>query len=407
MCATVNPVDEDLGEPRGVSASARDASPRGRRDAARQGALRTHNLALVLEHVARAEPLSRAEVAERAGLTRATVSSLVELLLAARILEWSPSTTARTVGRPAAPVRLARGTLAGLGLEVGANHLAAVVVDLTGARLAQREVRGDFAAPSPADTLARLATLASLTWQQAAAQHPGLTLLGVEVAVPGIVRDGVVLDAPRLAWVDVPAEAIVRAALRDARGADASDEIPVAVGNEASLAAVAEAHARGGASFLYLSGGIGVGGAHVVDGRVQGGAHGFATELGHLTVDPAGPRCRCGATGCLEQYVGAQALARTPLPEAGWALGVALAAAVNLLDVETLVLGGTLAPLLPQLRAPLEAELATRVLAYPWARPALDAARVHDLPSLQGAALGPVLAVLADPERVVVGHGTD
>lgn len=369
-------------------------APLPARAAARQAGLRSQNLALVVEQVARAGTISRAEVASASGLTRATVSSLVELLIDARVLEWAPAPAAGGVGRPASPVRLASATVAGLGLEIGANHLSASVVDLRGERLAFREVRGDFASPAPAAALASVAALATATLGAARAAHPDVVLLGTTLAVPGIVRDGVVLDAPRLGWIDVDAAPAL---------ADVAPGLPVAVANEASLAALAESHARPASTFLYISGGVGVGGAHVVDGVVQGGVHGFASELGHVVVDPAGPDCRCGATGCLEQYAGAQALARLDPADVGRALGIALASAVNVLDVADVVVGGALGDLLPRLADTLTAELATRVLAYPWAPVAVEQAQVRELPGLQGAALTPVLAALAHPESLLAG----
>ncbi|WP_211339159.1 ROK family protein [Salana multivorans] len=419
---------ENVGAPR---QSARRVGHQAARQAARQAGLRRHNLALVLDHVARAEPtgVSRASVAEAAGLTRATVSSLVETLLALGLVEWAPATGPSSVGRPASPIRLARGRWAGLGLEVGANQLAVAVVDLTGETLARAEVRGDFAAREPAATLEALAHLAERTWEQARAaaagptgrarragpadhddaphgspgspepvERPGLGALGVALAVPGIVRDGVVLDAPRLGWTDVDAARALHARLARLTGAGPAPG--VVVGNEATLAALAEAARRGPETFLYVSAGVGVGGACVVDGQLQGGVHGFAGELGHVTVDPAGPRCRCGATGCLEQYAGATALAQLAPAAVGRAVGIAVAGAVNVLDVGRVVLGGTLGPLLPAIGAAVDDELATRVLAYPWAPAAVEAALVTDLPALRGAALAPVLETLADPERL-------
>jgi predicted NBD/HSP70 family sugar kinase len=79
--------------------------------------------------------------------------------------------------------------------------------------------------------------------------------------------------------------------------------VDVWVGNEADLAAGAVAEIAPGragrlADFLYVSGGSGVGGAVVVDGEVHTGSRGWAGEIGHVCVDPAGPACGCGSTGC-------------------------------------------------------------------------------------------------------------
>ena len=89
--------------------------------------------------------------------------------------------------------------------------------------------------------------------------------------------------------------------------------MPIRLDNEATLGARAEADALRPdrtLSFLYLSGEVGIGGALVVDGAVFGGRHGWSGEIGHTVVDPAGPLCRCGSTGCLEQYAGKDALMR-------------------------------------------------------------------------------------------------
>ena len=88
--------------------------------------------------------------------------------------------------------------------------------------------------------------------------------------------------------------------------------------------------------------------------------------------------------------------------EVGRALGIALASTVNVLDVATLVLGGTLAPRLEEFLPTMQAELERRVLAYPWAPVTVEPALVRETPSLRGAALESVLAILADPERLIL-----
>ena len=85
------------------------------------------------------------------------------------------------------------------------------------------------------------------------------------------------------------------------------------IGNEADLAARTVAESAPGrpgdlSDFIYLSGEIGIGGAVVVDGRGMAGRHGWAGEIGHVSVDPDGPACPCGSTGCLERYAGKDAI---------------------------------------------------------------------------------------------------
>src|SRR5690349_359300 len=99
----------------------------------RQSSVRAHNLALVLQTVANsADPKSRASVAAATGLTRATVSALVDDLIAGTLLTEVDPAPRTGAGRPAAGLRLAPDGPAGLGLEINVDYRAACVVDLTG-----------------------------------------------------------------------------------------------------------------------------------------------------------------------------------------------------------------------------------------------------------------------------------
>jgi predicted NBD/HSP70 family sugar kinase len=144
--------------------------------------------------------------------------------------------------------------------------------------------------------------------------------------------------------------------------------------------------------------------------------------VGHVCVDPDGPTCRCGSTGCLEQYAGRHALlAAAGLPRdtppaevvarageadvqraldaAARALGVALAGVLNVLDLPAVVLGGHLAALAEPLRPPLEELLGRRVLSARWRRPVVAAVTGPPAAGATGAALRALDGVLADPVR--------
>ena len=371
-----------------------------------QQTVRRHNLGLVLRTVAAEEPVSRARVAQRTGLARGTVSSLVDELLAAGVVaELSPARGGP--GRPASPLQLNRSGPAGLGVEVAVDTVAAYVVDLAGTvRARRRIVSGHRSGPPPA-ALAPLARLAA----EVVAETPDLRVAGVTVAVPGVVGPAGVLErAPNLpGWHDVDVAREVGGALAPVVGA-----VPVTAGNEADLAALAEREATGATDFLHVSGGIGVGGGIVLGGRPFHGAGGRAGELGHVVVDPDGPPCSCGGRGCLEQAAGLEVLLRTggatdldalaaataagepracaAVAAAGRALGVALAGAVNLLDVPAVVLGGAYPRLGPALAAAVTDEIARRVV---WRSPV--AVRLSTLggdAAVRGAALSVVTALV-------------
>ncbi|UQU68705.1 ROK family protein [Couchioplanes caeruleus] len=363
----------------------------------RQASVRAHNLALVLQTVAnRADPISRAAVAAATGLTRATVSALVDDLIAGSLLIEVGPAPRNGAGRPAAGLRTAPDGPAGLGLEINVDYRAACVVDLTGAVRHRLVEPGD---QRPVDTATALAGLARLARRaRDLAEADGLTLAGAALAVPGLVAaDGVVRVAPNLGWQDVTVGDLVGG-------------LPVTVDNEANLAALSELGTGGlPPSFVYISGEIGIGAGIVLDGTLFRGVRGWSGEIGHIAIDPDGPACRCGARGCLEQYAGQEAMLRAAgvttvaelagadLTRAGRALGTAIAAVVNLLDVDTVVLGGIYAPLLPRLRDGIAAEIDRRVLTADWSPVTLRAAALGPDAAMRGAAGAVIRAVLDDP----------
>ncbi|GAB1645481.1 ROK family transcriptional regulator [Krasilnikovia sp. MM14-A1259] len=371
--------------------------------------MRAHNLALVLRHVAESpKPPSRAAVSSATGLTRATVSALVDDLVAGTLLAEVAPAPRTGAGRPAVGLILNPAGPAALGLEINVDYLAGCVVDLTGTVRHRLVAYADQRPTGAPGALTALAGLAGRLRELAAGD--GLGLAGAAVAVPGLVAaDGLVRVAPNLGWQDVPAAALLGAT-------PALAGLPLTVDNEANLAALGELRAGGGArSFVHVSGEIGIGAGIVLDGALYRGAHGWSGEIGHLPVYPDGPPCRCGGRGCLEQYAGQEAIlraagaptldaldpaepgARTALTAAGSALGIALAAVVNLLDVDTVVLGGSYAPLLPMLREAIEGELRRRVLTADLAPVTLRPATLGADAAMRGAADSVIRAVHADP----------
>lgn len=199
-------------------------------------------------------------------------------------------------------------------------------------------------------------------------------LWAVGVAVPGPLDpvEGVVLRSPNLPWDRFPLGA------RLGRSAG----VPVALEDDANAGALGEALLGAGSGrdpVLYLTLSTGVGAGVVTGGRLVRGAHQAAGEIGHLVVDPTGPRCGCGGRGHVEAYVGGASLGRraraawpgarladgSPAPrdaaaifrlarrgdpaaaaivdEAAAALALALAAAAAVLDPGVIVVGGSLA----------------------------------------------------------------
>lgn len=397
------------------------------RPGARQETLREANLLLITEEIfASSEPPSRADLSLRTGMTRSTVSRLVDDLLAAGIVREGSPIIGPTRGRPAVPLMPARKTLAGLGVEVNVDFMAARALDLTGSVLAEVIIEADYRASDPVQVLHAAGELAVQVAQQAMAA--GARVVGTVLALPGLVAsdERSLLLAPNLGWKDIDVVELFSAPLvKAALGRF------VTVANEAKLAALAVAQELTEAddqeqTFLYVSAQMGIGSAVVIDGVVEAGVHGWAGELGHMSVEPSGPECNCGSSGCLEVYAGKYALLKaaglgpaataqelmqrveTPvhgaedpseaIARAGWALGVALSGAMNVLDVHDIVLGGEFGPLTDMLRPRIEEQLSRRVLASPWADFRVRESGIGLAPATTGGAMRALRAVVEAPQ---------
>jgi predicted NBD/HSP70 family sugar kinase len=264
--------------------------------------LRRHNLSAVLEPLHLSGPLSRSELAAMTGLNRSTVADLLGELTALGLVEEHPA-AASGPGRPSPVVQVRPDGAVVLAVEVDVDSIAVATVGLGGQvynRLRVERPRHRF---SPAESVQDIAKLAGPLLDSLPSNH---ALVGVGAAVAGITRrsDGFVHLAPNLGWRDVPLSSMLAAELHLG--------VPVLAANEADLGALAE-HRRvhpGVANLVYLSGEVGIGAGVILDGMPLLGSAGYAGEAGHMLVNPAGQRCRCGAVGCWETEAGESALLR-------------------------------------------------------------------------------------------------
>jgi predicted NBD/HSP70 family sugar kinase len=399
----------------------------GPRPAARPNDLRRYNLALVLREVVAQGGSSRGEIARATGLTKGTVTVLVQELERLGLLVELGSQADGRVGRPRRALGLNGEHHCGIGLELNVDYTAVCVADLLQRTRFHRVEAVDNRGVSPAEVLDRAARLTATALE--AAEAKGLSVAGAGVAVPGMVRvaEGTLLLAPNLGWTDVAVADELAARLN-------GRELPILVDNEANLAALGELWLGIGSEvgdYVHLSGEIGVGAGVIVDGALFRGSRGFAGEVGHVVVDPGGEPCSCGGRGCLERVAGQEAILRAaglPLSSgtslgygesavpalvdlleagdpdalravavAGGAIGSALADVVNVLDADTIVLGGLYATLAPWLAEPLEDNLAEQVVASTWRPVEVRASKLGPDAAVRGAAAWIVQRVLAAP----------
>ncbi|MBS5401734.1 MAG: ROK family protein [Bifidobacterium pullorum] len=397
-----------------------------------QDDLRNHNLSVVIDTLLRTtEPLSRAELAKRTGLTKATMSLLVSMLVDDGVVREGEPSVQSSYGRPSTPLLIAGGRYCGIGLQVNTDGYGVIVLDLDGTVISERWVDTDMSAPDADEVFAELDALAME--QEALLAERGCTVAGAGLALPGLVTgDMRLLMARNLGWEQL-----------DLTRFDVMRRLDVTAGNEANMAALAQipgyAMRRDGdgivgpsESFIYLSTDVGIGGAVVRNGHVEIGDHGFGGELGHTSVELRGPVCRCGRRGCLETYAGRRAMVESAGIASGsaaarresvdelidrWCAGdvrvaavvnkaieamvSSIASAINVCDIETVVLGGVWSQFGSEIAVQMQSALQRQVLGYPEVRAKVLMADVTSRPALVGAAAMGLRHFVDDPMRFV------
>jgi predicted NBD/HSP70 family sugar kinase len=387
--------------------------------AARPDAIRRHNLALLLGQVHRDGELTRAELTQRLDLNRSTIGALVsDLTELGLVKEWVPSGGDRA-GRPSHLVGPRQDGPYAIAVDVDVTHLTIAAVGIGGHVLSRYTLPMD-PSPSPADLVAR--HIAAAAAKVGAEVDERAWPIGIGISVPGTVdwHSGTVEFAPNLTWRHEDFGAMVAAL--------APPGLRVVVGNDADLAVLAE-HVRGGGrgsdDVVYLIGRIGVGAGIIVNGVPLRGNDGYAGEVGHNVVDASGPECHCGKRGCVETYVGENALlelagragpatagsieavfadatageerASAAVRAVASALGRTIATLVNVLNPERVLLGGSFAEVFRLAEPEMMKALDSHTMGDSRNAVKLCAPRLGDDSSLLGAAELAFAALLADP----------
>ncbi|MGC9468497.1 MAG: ROK family protein [Anaerolineae bacterium] len=362
-----------------------------------QGTLRKGNLTAILNYLRQYAPISRAALADMTGLNKATVTRLIRDLIDHGFVRES-GFQASNGGRPSILLELdpQGGYIIGARLDV--DYSSVLLTDFA----AETVWRADVRHSRDDGQEAIQAELLSLI-QQACDHVPetGRPILGLGVSMPGLVdvASGTLLFAPNLGWHDVPIKAWLSQAFH----------FPIYVDNEANLSALGECYfgaAQDVDHVLLVSITAGVGAGIVVNQQILSGVSGLAGEVGHMTIDPHGPRCNCGKLGCWEAFVSAPALfnriremiaagqsseltedvlanfnrsaiptvveaaqkgdeaTRNALAETANLIGLGLADLVNVFNPERVVLGGYLSPLYPLMLPQIESVVEERALRW-------------------------------------------
>ena len=359
-----------------------------------QTLVREINLSLIMNRLHRHTPISRAVLADVTGLNKSTVSSLVNELIERKFVH-ELGILSIGIGRPS--VQLELNPQAGfiVSAEIGVGFVSVICSNFTADIVWRCREKVPIELGQHA-ILERVLELLRTGIEAGKATPQSPSLLGVAVGIPGLIdmNEGKLLFAPNLRWRNVPIRQQLQKEFPD---------VPVFVDNEANMAALGEyffGAAEDYNEILYLSAGVGLGGAIVRDGQLMRGTTGVAGEFGHMTMDPHGELCNCGNRGCWEtqvtqsavfrairQAIGAGAtsslqasladltmqmvvdaakqadqLAIQTLNRVGHDLGIGIASLVNVLNPDLVLVGGIISLAGEFIMPSIEAELNTRAL---------------------------------------------
>ncbi|MBP2447473.1 ROK family transcriptional regulator [Rhizobium leguminosarum] len=329
--------------------------------------IRQNNIVAALQTIYAHRSLSRADLARKLGMNRSSSGEIVAELTEGGFVQESEESGKQRLehsraGRPGIMLELVPDAAFFVGIEIGVEHISAVVVDLSAEVRACRIMAFD----TPSSTVEEAVAQGIDLIIGAMAKRMIDRCKGLGLSTPSHVRpDGFVTLAPIIGWRDVPLKEIARSAF--------PASVPIAVENDANAFAIGDSYRHGVAGVtLFLLMETGVGGGIMIDGKLFRGGHGLAGEIGHTLVPGSGGQK-------LEQLIGREVLIRQYREAVGrddadlqdflggvrdrvpaavniaetWSrhLAYALLQACRLLDPDRIVLGGSVASLYPMVAA--------------------------------------------------------
>jgi glucokinase-like ROK family protein len=353
---------------------------------------KNHNKRLILKTIYDQHQVSRADVARSTDLTRTTVSSTVTELMQEGLVEET-GTGSSAGGKPPTLLRVVDGSRQLIGLDLANREFRGAVFDLRGQILHRASV--------PVDDQTGERALLALVYELIDQLLPlaDSPLLGIGIGTPGVMdmRQGIIRKAVNLSWYDLP--------LRDLLAE--RYHLPVHIANDSQVAALAEytfgAH-QGSPNLIVLKVGRGTSAGIILNGQLYHGANSGASEIGHVRVVDGGEPCPCGNFGCLETVASSRAIIRqartiaqadpnsllhhfAPTLDAittdtilqafeagdenlrqiiirvGRYLGLAVANLIGALNIQQIVISGSLARFGETLLEPIKQEMQTRASA--------------------------------------------
>jgi len=344
-----------------------------------QATVRRLNMSAILKLLRERGTLARADLAKEIGITRNTSSNIVtELLQAGLVVETEYRREG--AGRPGLLLELASNGGFAIGAEIDISRIIVMVVDFKG-RTLWEESAATHPSKSPEKIIATAEQLvqSGLDW----GKSEGLNPLGVGLGLAGLVdaQGANLVYAPTLNWKNVPFKSMW----------EEKFGIPVYVDNEANTSALGYYNYgmnTAANNLAYLSIGAGMAAGLMLEGQLFRGTGGFAGQVGHMKIKPEGDACSCGDHGCWVTEVSLTALTRKtgqsinphdaaqalrdsnePLQqtvdEMAEMLGIGIVNLVNIVNLDTIILGGAMRPILPFMLHKTREIVDRRALAHP------------------------------------------
>lgn len=393
---------------------------------ANQRTVRQSNRATIFRAVHSLGPIARVELARHSGLNPATVTNIVEELIASGLVQELESARAPVhrggrVGRRPVSLQVNPNARLSLGVDLARAAVTGAVVNLDGEVITR--VTEPTRAIVSGDAIQQVVRVIQMLLDELS-KEKRQSVVGVGVGAPGAlsVRTGRFQPPPSYgSWEEID----LRVEIEQQIG------LPITVDNNANTAALGELWFGAGAgiqNFVLLNLGIGIGAGLVQDGNLYRGQHDLAGEIGHVSIAMDGPRCACGNLGCLEMYVsvprvlaaatsaiatgeptalreaiedqghltiealrgaaeGGDSLAVRVLSDVSRFLAAGIVNIINVLDPEMVLIGRELAVAGETLLEPVRQEVKRRVLPVLRSSVRIEAAQLPDAPVIGAAVL--------------------
>ena len=258
---------------------------------------------LILRLIHSGSNRSRLELARKANLSPAAITSIVQSLINKRLVVEG-SANSSSVGRKPVPLQIRHDAAYLIGVDIGSYYLRVVVTDMNGTIQYQHQSKTNLA--EGRDRVLKR-TFEVIHGAMRGSGLPKSAIAGIGIGHSGVIdsQNGLVLSYPRpgqmAEWRNIPLQSIF----------EKEFQVPCLLEDSVRTIAIAEQSFGLGKDlddFIYIDVGMGIGAAIFFDGRLYRGAGGKAGEFGHITVDQDGPLCSCGNNGCLEAVASCAAI---------------------------------------------------------------------------------------------------